>query len=68
VFATLLDSEDYRTDKYEVEWNGYWQFFNVMQFLGSFAAVTANGLAQNIYDAIPLWLTATMPRQYPDKL
>ena len=54
VFATLLDSEDARTDKYEVEWNGYWQFFNVMQFLGSFSAVTANGLAQDIYDAIPV--------------
>ena len=54
VFATLLDSEDARTDKYEVEWNGYWQFFNVMQFLGSFSAITADGLAQDIYDAIPV--------------
>jgi DEAD/DEAH box helicase domain-containing protein len=54
VFAALLDREDARTDKYEVEWNGYWQFFNVMQFLGSFSAVTANGLAQDIYDAIPV--------------
>ncbi len=54
VFAALLDSADARTDKYEVEWNGFWQFFNVMQFLGSFAAVTTDGLAQGVYDAIPL--------------
>lgn len=54
VFSTLNDESDARTDKYETEWNGYWHFFNVMQFLGSFAAVTTTGLAQGIYDELPV--------------
>ena len=32
VLALLDDRPDARTDKYEQEWNGFWQFFNVMQF------------------------------------
>jgi hypothetical protein len=34
--------------------NGYWQFFNVMQFLDNFAAVSQTGLDQGVYNAIPL--------------
>lgn len=44
VFALLADGRKSRGDWYEAEWNGYWQFFNVMQFLDSFGAVTATGL------------------------
>lgn len=32
VCAVLKDEKDKRTDKYEQEWNGFWQFCNVMQF------------------------------------
>lgn len=53
VFALLNDDKDNRTDKYEAEWNGFWQFFNMMQFLPSFAAVTVNGMSQMVYHAIP---------------
>lgn len=60
VFSILLDGQDTRTDKYEAEWNGYWQFFNVLQFLGSFAAITSIGLAQGVYDAIPVQTDTTM--------
>ena len=33
VCALLNDAIESRTDKYEAEWNGFWQFFNMMQFL-----------------------------------
>ncbi|MDD2496868.1 MAG: helicase, partial [Desulfitobacteriaceae bacterium] len=49
VCALLNDEKEKRTDKYEAEWNGFWQFFNMMQFLQSFAAVSQNGLNQYIY-------------------
>jgi len=54
VCAILDDIKDNRTEKYEAEWNGFWQFFNVMQFLQSFAAVTKEGMNQLIYDALPV--------------
>lgn len=53
VCMLLNDDKDSRTDKYEAEWNGFWQFFNVMQFLPSFAAVSVTGMGQLVYNAIP---------------
>jgi DEAD/DEAH box helicase domain-containing protein len=53
VFALLDDNTDGRTDRYEAEWNGFWQFANVMQFLDGFAAVSAVGLEKNVYAALP---------------
>ena len=53
VLAVLDDRADSRTDKYEQEWNGFWQFFNVMQFAGRFAAVSSTGLEAHVYDALP---------------
>jgi len=53
VCALLNDAIESRTDKYEAEWNGFWQFFNMMQFLQSFAAVSVNGMNQMVYNAIP---------------
>lgn len=53
VCALLNDAIESRTDKYEAEWNGFWQFFNVMQFLQSFAAVSVKGMNQMVYNAIP---------------
>jgi DEAD/DEAH box helicase domain-containing protein len=53
VCALLNDVIESRTDKYEAEWNGFWQFFNMMQFLQSFAAVSVNGMNQMVYNAIP---------------
>lgn len=54
VCAILDDIKDNRTEKYEAEWNGFWQFFNVMQFLQNFAVVTKDGINQSIYNAIPV--------------
>ena len=56
VCALLDDDLETRTDKYESEWNGFWHFFNVMQFLPGFAGVSATGLNQSVYDAIPITL------------
>ena len=54
VYAVLNDGVATRTEKYESEWNGFWQFYNVMQFLKSFTAVSAEGLKDAIYNRVPL--------------
>ncbi len=53
VLAILEDRQNIRTDKYEQEWNGFWHFFNVMQFAKNFAAVCATGLESHAYTALP---------------
>lgn len=54
VCAILDDDAETRTDKYEAEWNGFWQFANVMQFLDVFVAVTKSGVQNHIYSTIPI--------------
>lgn len=59
--STLLnDNKEDRTDKYEAEWNGFWQFFNMMQFLECFAAVSVVGMSQLVYNAIPVTVLEEM--------
>ena len=53
VLSLLDDRVDSRTDKYEQEWSGFWQFFNVMQFSRGFVAVSRSGLDNHAYDALP---------------
>ena len=53
VCAILDDLQENRTDKYEEEWNGFWQFFNVMQFSQQFVAVSKSGLEKHNYDGLP---------------
>jgi hypothetical protein len=53
VYAVLNDRQNDRTDKYEPEWHGFWQFYNVLQFLPSFTAVTTEGLQGMIYHQVP---------------
>lgn len=59
VLALLDDRADSRTDKYEQEWNGFWQFFNVMQFDKKFVAVCNTGLDAHAYVALPYGQTDT---------
>lgn len=59
VLALLDDRSDSRTDKYEEEWNGFWQFFNVMQFDKRFVAVCNTGLDAHAYVALPYIHTDT---------
>ncbi len=54
VCAVLNDEKDKRTDKYEAEWNGLWQFYNIMQFAKEFVAVSSTGMAQMDYLALPV--------------
>ena len=54
VCAVLKDEPDKRTDKYEMEWNGFWRFFNVMQFDEKFIAVSSVGLNHMDYLALPI--------------
>lgn len=57
VVCTILnDEKDKRTDKYEAEWNGFWQFYNVMQFARAFIAVSSVGMMQMDYLALPIVL------------
>jgi DEAD/DEAH box helicase domain-containing protein len=51
-FVLFNDDEDERTDKYEAEWNGFWHFVNVMQFLDRFTAVSVTGLKQMVYGVL----------------
>lgn len=52
--VVLKDEIDVRTDKYEQEWNGFWRFFNVMQFGEKFIAVSSVGLTHMDYLALPV--------------
>ncbi len=54
VCAVLSDEHEKRTDKYEQEWNGLWQFYNVMQFLDHFIAVSSAGIASTDYYDLPV--------------
>ncbi|WP_406037958.1 DEAD/DEAH box helicase [Succinimonas sp.] len=53
VLAVLDDRTDSLTDKYEQEWNGFWKFFNIMQFNKRFAAVSRVGLETHVYAKLP---------------
>ncbi len=54
VCVVLKDEKDLRTDKYEQEWNGFWQFHNMMQFSEEFIAVSSVGMTQMDYLALPV--------------
>ena len=61
VIAVLSDGAEGRTDKYAEEWNGFWQFFNVMQYLPGFAAVSTTGIDTGVYHALPITLNLDVP-------
>lgn len=54
VCTLLLDEKEDRTEKYEADWNGFWQFYNLMQFSDRFVGVTSIGLQQLIYSRLPV--------------
>ncbi|MCD7789271.1 MAG: DUF1998 domain-containing protein [Bacteroides thetaiotaomicron] len=56
VCVVLNDEKDKRTDKYEQEWNGLWQFYNVMQFSEEFIAVSSVGMERMDYLVLPIVL------------
>jgi DEAD/DEAH box helicase domain-containing protein len=52
IYAILDDNSNGQSDKYEEEWSGFWQFFNVMQFNPCFIAVSTTGIDQFGYLAL----------------
>ena len=54
VYAILNDEKDKRTDKYSAEWNGFWQFSNIMQFNKEFVAVSSVGITNMDYLKLPI--------------
>lgn len=50
VCAVLDDLDDSRTDKYEEEWNGFWHYYNLMQFSPSFIGLTKSGIEKGVYE------------------
>ncbi len=61
VISILEDESSQRTDKYEEEWNGFWQFANVMQFSNKFIAVSSIGLKTHEYSKLPITYTEEEP-------
>jgi len=66
VCAVLRDEKDQRTDKYEQEWNGLWQFHNMMQFTDEFIAVSSVGMAQMDYLNLPIATADIVPASGDD--
>ncbi len=59
VFVLLNDKQSTRGDKYKEEWNGFWQFFNVMQFSQRFVGCSITGLNKSSYEVLGLIGTTT---------
>lgn len=59
VTAVLMDKPDEQFDTYEKEWNGFWHFFNIMQFNPNFSAVSTDGIAKFVYTALPAFSADT---------
>jgi len=52
VYAVLQDL--FPDEKgYQKEWNGFWRFWNVMQFLPDFSGMTEKGLLNDSYKHLP---------------
>jgi len=61
VCSILDDKPETRTTKFEQEWNGFWHFFNVMQFSKGFVGICKAGLENYTYSALnvnPLTMSA----------
>ncbi len=52
VCIVLNDQSDKGVDRYEANWNGFWHFFNLMQFSDRFIAVSKKGLEQSVYEPL----------------
>lgn len=61
VFLKLNDVETTRSEHYKEEWNGFWHFWNLMQFIPEFIAVSEKGLENDTYKALPYVIDDTVP-------
>lgn len=53
VAAILNDRAEERTECYQQEWNGFWQFWNLLQFNPKFVGVSETGLEKQAYNRLP---------------
>ncbi|MBR4328549.1 MAG: hypothetical protein IKP71_01750, partial [Candidatus Riflebacteria bacterium] len=53
VIATINDRNT-DSKNYDVVWNGFWHFVNIMQFSERFAALSELGIEENLYSKLPL--------------
>lgn len=52
VVAIFNDQDEQRDTQFEKSWNGFWHFWNMMQFLPAFAGATSRGISNSIYDVL----------------
>lgn len=52
VSTIIFDDRDERDSRFERNWNAFWHFTNVMQFIPTFAYATMTGLDNEIYASI----------------
>ncbi len=55
VCAVLEDDPKLRSEDYQRAWNGFWRYFNLMQYNDRFVAVTTTGVQSGIYWALKSW-------------
>ncbi|MDR0549717.1 MAG: DEAD/DEAH box helicase [Deltaproteobacteria bacterium] len=65
LFSVLDDAEVDSTPNFEAEWNGFWHFFNLAQFLPNFVAVSRKGLTKSIYHSLAFPVEETPPLDSP---
>lgn len=69
VCSVLNDNESVRTDKYEEEWNGFWHYYNLMQFSRTFIGITKMGIEKGIYEVlIPEFETSNLKEIKSDSM
>ena len=59
VFIELHDENKLRDDNYKKEWNGFWNFYNVMQFSEYFYGLSTTGIINNTYNKLNIVTVTT---------
>lgn len=52
IVAIIDDDPNSRTDKYETDWNGFWNFVNVMQFNSTAIFLSKLGMSKAVYTVL----------------
>ena len=61
VYIKLNDIEESISETYKEDWNGFWRFVNLMQFLPEFVGVSQKGLNGDAYKALLYIVDDTIP-------
>ncbi len=64
VLAWLMDTKEVSSTRiYEQEWNAFWHFWDVMQFLSHFVGVSETGILAEDYFRLPSQMREKMPEE-----